>query len=110
VVPGNAGTLLDVALPDPFPSATVHPDPAGNATVSTIANSAGFGFLLMEYTGAVWTITEYRLDGTVRSVCTAQLTGQSTAPGAVASAPRSPRSGTPRTRSSTTYRRSTGTT
>jgi len=78
VLAGNAGTLLDVALPDPFPSTTVHPDPAGSATVSTIANSAGFGFLLMQYTGAVWTITEYRLDGTVRSVCTAQLNGQMT--------------------------------
>jgi hypothetical protein len=77
-VTGNAGTLLDIALPDPFPTATVHPDPAGLATVSTIADSAGFGFLVMQYTGSVWQVTEYRLDGTVRSVCTVQLNGQMT--------------------------------
>jgi Calcineurin-like phosphoesterase len=78
IVSGNAGTLLDIALPDPFPTATVHPDPAGNVTVSTISDSAGFGFLFMEYTGGVWVITEYRLDGSVRSVCTAQVSGQMT--------------------------------
>jgi hypothetical protein len=75
-VTGNAGTLLDIALPDPFPSATVHPDPAGNVTVSTLAQSAGFGFLFMQYTGGVWVVSEYRLDGSVRSVCTVQLNGQ----------------------------------
>jgi hypothetical protein len=78
IVSGNAGTLLDVALPDPFPSATVHPDPAGNVTVSTIADTAGFGFMLLEYKDSVWVATEYRLDGTVRTACTVQLDGQMT--------------------------------
>jgi hypothetical protein len=78
IVTGNAGTLLDVALPDPFPSATVHPDPAGDVTVSTISDAAGFGFLFVQYTGTVWVISEYRLDGSIRTVCTAQLNGQMT--------------------------------
>jgi hypothetical protein len=83
-VTGNAGTLLDIALPDPFPTsaaAGADPvgttlDPAGNVAVSTLADSAGFGFLLMQYTGGVWVVTEYSLTGAVRTVCTVQLTGQ----------------------------------
>jgi hypothetical protein len=79
VVTGNAGTLLDIALPDPF-SQSVHPDLAGNVTVNTIIDSAGFGFLFMQYNAGpnTWTITEYRIDGTVRSVCTASVNGQMT--------------------------------
>ncbi len=84
VVTGNAGTLLDIALPDPFPTSAaagadpVGPtlDPSGNVVVSSLADSAGFGFLLMQYTGGVWVVTEYSLTGAVRTVCTVQLTGQ----------------------------------
>jgi hypothetical protein len=85
IVTGNAGTLLDIALPDPFPTtAATGADPAlpfdtaGNVVVSTIADSASFGFLFMQYTGGVWVITEYRLDGSIRTVCTVQLNGQMT--------------------------------
>jgi hypothetical protein len=75
IVSGNAGTLLDVALPDPFPT-SVHPDLQSDVTVSTIADTSGFGFILAQYTGGVWVLTEYGLDGKVRTVCTAQLNGQ----------------------------------
>jgi hypothetical protein len=86
IVTGNAGTLLDIALPDPFPTTLATGgdpvgaalDPAGNVEASTIADAAGFGFLFMQYTGTVWTITEYRLDGSIRTVCTAQVNGQMT--------------------------------
>jgi len=86
IVTGNAGTLLDIALPDPFPTTPATGsdplgtalDPSGNVVVSTLAQSSGFGFLVMQYTGGVWVVTEYSLAGTPRTVCTVQLTGQMT--------------------------------
>ncbi len=82
VLSGNAGDSLDIALPDPFP-ASADPvgatlDPSGNVAVSTIADAAAFGLLFMQFTNNTWVMTEYRLDGSVRTVCTAQLTGQMT--------------------------------
>ena len=72
-VTGNAGTALDIALPNPFDT-TVQPAPG--ATVSNIADSAGFGLLLMQYEAGAWVVTEYALDGTVRTTCTSQINGQ----------------------------------
>ncbi len=85
-VTGNAGTLLDTALPNPFPgedAGDAAVTAASGANVVNIADSAGFGFLLLEFqpgdasTSPTWLVTEYKEDGvTVRSQCVAQLNGQ----------------------------------
>jgi hypothetical protein len=95
-VSGNAGTQLDTALPSPFPlglsplntvpeSVSVNPNPP---TVSNIADSPDYGFLVMQYqaadasVGAGWAATEYgeaappAASPYTRTTCTATLNGQ----------------------------------
>jgi len=95
-VSGNAGTQLDTALPSSFPlglsplntvpeSASVNPNPP---TVSNIADSPDYGFLVLQYqaaeasVGAAWAATEYgeaappATSPYTRTTCTATLNGQ----------------------------------
>ena len=90
-VSGNAGDILDTDLPTPLPDGST-PAPAGKVPpqVANIAHSPDFGFLVMQYqpgdaaNGATWLLTEYKTDGTtVRTHCTAQMTGRTSCePGA----------------------------
>ena len=75
IVTGTGGDALDVTLPNPFDLTL---QPAAGATVANIADAANFGFLFMQYQPAssTWLITAYRVDGTVRDTCTANLNGQ----------------------------------
>jgi hypothetical protein len=81
LVSGNAGDLLDIALPWPIngadPGVTVATE--GDAGVgSAMASSIGFGYMVLEYQSAsgTWLATEYRVDNSVRDTCTIQPTGQ----------------------------------
>ncbi len=81
IVSGNAGDLLDVALPWPInaadPGLTVASE--GDAGVgSAMANSAAFGYMVFQYQSAsnTWLMTEYTVSNTVRDTCTLQSSGQ----------------------------------
>jgi hypothetical protein len=105
LVSGNAGDILDLALPYPLPtdgglSAVGNPTAVEVATVGSVqqfassdngppysnpisaAAVAAGGYMVLQYnpaagsTPATWTSTEYRTDNTVRDVCTIQTTGQ----------------------------------
>jgi hypothetical protein len=83
IVSGNAGDLLDVALPWPIngadPGVTVATE--GDAGVgSAMANSAAFGYMVMVYQPAssTWAVTEYNQSNGVRDTCTLQTNGQLT--------------------------------
>jgi hypothetical protein len=67
-VAGHGGDNLDAALPNPFTPGLV---PAAGTVIDKIAYSASFGFMVMDRVGAQnWTITAYRVDGTVLTTCT----------------------------------------
>jgi hypothetical protein len=81
LVSGNAGDLLDVALPWPInpavPGVTVASE--GDAGTGTaMANSAAFGYMVLQYQSSsnTWVATEYRVDNSVRDTCTVQTSGQ----------------------------------
>jgi hypothetical protein len=100
LVSGNAGDILDTALPYPLTGSAV--SAVGNPTAVSVAtvggvqefatsdngtpfqnpNSStdnGFGYMVLQFNAgspATWTSTEYRTDNTVRDVCTIQTTGQ----------------------------------
>ena len=100
LVSGNAGDILDMALPYPLTGSAVsavgNPAAVSVATVGGVqqfatsdngtpfqnANSmtdSDFGYMVLEFNAgppATWTSTEYRTDNTVRDVCTAQTSGQ----------------------------------
>ncbi len=83
LISGNAGDLLDVALPWPIngpdPGVTVASE--GDAGAGTaMANSAAFGYMVLEYQSAsnTWLVTEYRVDNSVKDTCTVQTSGQIT--------------------------------
>jgi hypothetical protein len=83
LVSGNAGDLLDVALPWPINGAApgVAVASEGDAGAgSAMANSAGFGYMVLQYQSAsgTWLATEYRVDNSVRDTCTIQASGQMT--------------------------------
>jgi hypothetical protein len=83
LVSGNAGDLLDIALPatlaSPDPGVSVASEGDGG-TGSAIANSAAFGYMVLEYQSGsgTWLVTEYRADNSVRDTCVVQPTGQLT--------------------------------
>jgi hypothetical protein len=85
LVSGNAGDLLDTALPYPINS------PVPGVTVGTVADagadagpgtafatSLGFGYMVLQYDNpsGTWISTEYRVDNSVRDTCTLQSSGQ----------------------------------
>jgi Calcineurin-like phosphoesterase len=100
LVSGNAGDILDTALPYPLTGAAL--SSVGNPTAVSVAtvggvqqfatsdngapfqnpNSStdnGFGYMVLQFnpgSPATWTSTEYRTDNTVRDVCTIQTSGQ----------------------------------
>jgi hypothetical protein len=100
LVSGNAGDILDTALPYPLTGSAV--SAVGNPTAVSVAtvggvqefatsdngtpfenpNSStdnGFGYMVLQFNAgppATWTSTEYRTDNTVRDVCTIQTSGQ----------------------------------
>lgn len=83
LVSGNAGDLLDVALPWPINGAATGLTVAaeGDAgTGSALATSASFGYMVMDYQSSsnTWLATEYRLDNSVRDTCVVQASGQMT--------------------------------
>ena len=67
LVAGMGGDVLDVELPDPFPSSL---PPAPGTKVNTIAHRAHFGFVLLERGTGTWTITAYGTDGVPFRRCT----------------------------------------
>jgi hypothetical protein len=101
LVSGNAGDILDVALPYPINNSSAVP-PIAIATVGTVQQFAtsdngapfqntnipsgstapvdnAFGYMVLQFNAgppATWTSTEYRTDNTVRDVCTIQTSGQ----------------------------------
>jgi hypothetical protein len=100
LVSGNAGDILDTALPYPLTGAAVssvgNPAAVSVATVGGVQEFAtsdngapfqnpnsstdnGFGYMVLQFnpgSPATWTSTEYRTDNTVRDVCTIQTSGQ----------------------------------
>jgi hypothetical protein len=100
LVSGNAGDILDMALPYPLTGAAVssvlNPTAVSVATVSGVqqfassdngtpyqnpvsSNDNDFGYMVLQFNAAApatWTATEYRTDNTVRDVCTIQASGQ----------------------------------
>jgi hypothetical protein len=100
LVSGNAGDILDTALPYPLTGSAV--SAVGNPTAVSVATVGGvqqfatsdngapfqnpnsstdndFGYMVLEFNAgppATWTSTEYRTDNTVRDVCTIQTSGQ----------------------------------
>jgi hypothetical protein len=100
LVSGNAGDILDTALPYPLTGSAV--SAVGNPTAVSVATVGGvqqfatsdngapfqnpnsstdndFGYMVLEFNAgppATWTSTEYRTDTTVRDVCTIQTSGQ----------------------------------
>lgn len=101
LVSGNAGDILDTALPYPLtgsalssvgnPSAvSVASTDAGVQEFATSDNGSPFqnpnsstdndyGYMVLQFNAgppATWTSTEYRTDNTVRDVCTVQTSGQ----------------------------------
>ena len=55
-------------------------DPLLSAQLLRMANSAAFGYMVLQYQSAssTWLATEYRVDNTVRDTCTVQASGQMT--------------------------------
>ncbi|HXN32799.1 MAG TPA: metallophosphoesterase, partial [Polyangiaceae bacterium] len=100
LVSGNAGDILDTALPYPLTGSAV--SSVGNPTAVSVATVGGvqqfatsdngapyqnpnsstdndFGYMVLQFNAgppATWTSTEYRTDNTVRDVCTVQTSGQ----------------------------------
>jgi hypothetical protein len=100
LVSGNAGDLLDTALPYPLTGSAV--SPVLNPTAVSVATVGGvqefatsdngtpyqnpnsstdsdFGYMVLQFNAgppATWVSTEYRADNTVRDVCTIQTSGQ----------------------------------
>ncbi len=100
LVSGNAGDILDTALPYPLTGSAV--SAVGNPTAVSVATVAGvqqfassdngtpyqnpissndndFGYMVLQFNAGsspTWTSTEYRTDNTVRDVCTIQTSGQ----------------------------------
>jgi Calcineurin-like phosphoesterase len=100
LVSGNAGDILDTALPYPLTGTAV--SAVGDPTVVSVATVGGvqqfatsdngapfqnpnsntdndFGYMVLQFNAGApptWTSTEYRTDNTVRDVCTIQTTGQ----------------------------------
>jgi hypothetical protein len=100
LVSGNAGDILDTALPYPLTGSAV--SAVGNPTAVSVATVGGvqqfatsdngapfqnpnsstdndFGYMVLQFNAgspATWTSTEYRTDNTVRDVCTIQASGQ----------------------------------
>jgi hypothetical protein len=81
LVSGNAGDLLDIALPwpinNPEPNVTVASEGDAGAG-SAFATSAAFGYMVLQYQSSnnTWVATAYRVDNSVRDVCTVQASGQ----------------------------------
>jgi hypothetical protein len=100
LVSGNAGDLLDPALPYPLTGSSV--SAVSNPTAVSVATDVGgvqefassdnglpyqnpssstdnaFGYMVLEFTPSsppTWTATEYRADNTVRDVCVIQTNG-----------------------------------
>jgi Calcineurin-like phosphoesterase len=100
LVSGNAGDILDTALPYPLSGSAVssvgNPAAVSVATVGGVQEFAtsdngapfqnpnsstdnGYGYMVLQFNAgppATWTSTEYRTDNTVRDVCTVQTSGQ----------------------------------
>jgi Calcineurin-like phosphoesterase len=100
LVSGNAGDILDTALPYPLTGSAVsavgNPSAVSVATVGGVQQFAtsdngapfqnpnsstdnGFGYMVLQFNAgspATWTSTEYRTDNTIRDVCTIQTSGQ----------------------------------
>jgi hypothetical protein len=100
LVSGNAGDILDTALPYPLTGSSV--SAVGNPTAVSVATVNGvqqfatsdngapfqnpnsstdndYGYMVLQFNAgppATWTSTEYRTDNTVRDVCTIQTSGQ----------------------------------
>jgi hypothetical protein len=100
LVSGNAGDILDTALPYPLTGSSV--SAVGNPTAVSVATVGGvqqfatsdnaapfqnpnsstdndYGYMVLQFNAgppATWTSTEYRTDNTVRDVCTVQSSGQ----------------------------------
>jgi hypothetical protein len=106
LVSGNAGDILDTALPYPLTGSAL--SSVGNPTAVSVATVSGvqqfatsdngapfqntnipsgstapvdntFGYMVLQFnagTPATWVSTEYRTDNTVRDVCTIQTSGQ----------------------------------
>ena len=100
LVSGNAGDILDTALPYPLTGSSV--SAVGNPSAVSVATVGGvqqfatsdngapyqnpnsstdndFGYMVLQFNAgppATWTSTEYRTDNTVRDVCTVQTSGQ----------------------------------
>ncbi len=100
LVSGNAGDILDTALPYPLTGSAV--SAVGDPTAVSVATVDGvqqfatsdngtpfqnpnsstdndFGYMVLQFNAgspATWTSTEYRTDNTVRDVCTIQTSGQ----------------------------------
>jgi hypothetical protein len=99
LVSGNAGDILDTALPYPLTGTSV--SAVGNPTAVTVATVGGvqqfassdngtpfqnpnsntdndYGYMVLQFNAGpnpTWTSTEYRTDNTVRDVCTIQPSG-----------------------------------
>jgi hypothetical protein len=101
LVSGNAGDILDVALPYPINNSTAvapitiasdggvqqfatsdNGAPFQNTNIpsgSTAPVDNTFGYMVLQFNAGspgTWTSTEYRTDNTVRDVCTIQASGQ----------------------------------
>jgi hypothetical protein len=100
LVSGNAGDILDVALPYPLTGSSV--SAVGNPTAVSVATIDGvqqfatsdngtpyqnpnsmtdndFGYMVLQFNAGsppTWTSTEYRTDNTIRDVCIIQTSGQ----------------------------------
>jgi len=100
LVSGNAGDILDTALPYPLTGSAV--SAVGNPTAVSVATVAGvqqfatsdngapfqnpnsstdndFGYMVLQFNAGsspTWTSTEYRTDNSIRDVCTIQTSGQ----------------------------------
>jgi hypothetical protein len=100
LVSGNAGDILDTAMPYPLTGAAV--SAVGNPTAVSVATVGGvqqfassdngapfqnpnsstdndYGYMVLQFNAGsppTWTATEYRTDNTVRDVCTVQTSGQ----------------------------------
>jgi Calcineurin-like phosphoesterase len=100
LVSGNAGDILDTALPYPLTGSAL--SSVGNPTAVSVATVNGvqqfassdngapfqnpnsstdndFGYMVLQFNAGstpTWTSTEYRTDNTVRDVCTIQTSGQ----------------------------------
>jgi hypothetical protein len=100
IVSGNAGDILDTALPYPLTGSAV--SAVGDPTAVSVATVGGvqqfatsdngtpfqnpnsstdndYGYMVLQFNAgppATWTSTEYRTDNTVRDVCTVQTSGE----------------------------------